>query len=99
MYIFIPKYLPFSVIKLTSSPNQSPLALTLCLPPRQEEAGDSSGLMKQSGLGYGTWRAPDEGITLTWRDLSVYVPQKRNWFRSDAGHRPFKRVLNNGTCE
>ncbi|XP_037797831.1 protein scarlet-like [Penaeus monodon] len=61
----------------------------------EEEAGDSSGLVKQSGLGYGTWRAPDEGITLTWRDLSVYVPQKRNWFRSDAGHRPFKRVLNN----
>ncbi|ROT79701.1 ABC protein, subfamily ABCG [Penaeus vannamei] len=61
----------------------------------EEEAGDSSGLVKQSGLGYGTWRAPDEGITLTWRDLSVYVPQKRSWFRSDAGHRPFKRVLNN----
>ncbi|XP_069948653.1 protein scarlet-like isoform X3 [Cherax quadricarinatus] len=52
-------------------------------------------LGKQSSLGYGTWKPSDEGITLTWRDLSVYVPQRRRWFRDTQHQRPFKRVLNN----
>ncbi|KAG7164317.1 scarlet-like 1 [Homarus americanus] len=57
--------------------------------------GADDGLAKQSGLGYGTWKASEEGITLTWRDLSVYVPQKRGWFKGTHEQRPFKRVLNN----
>ncbi|XP_050697994.1 protein scarlet-like isoform X1 [Eriocheir sinensis] len=47
-------------------------------------------------LGYGTWGRQQEGITLTWRELNVYVPQKKGWFQSDnSQHRPFKRVLTN----
>lgn len=46
--------------------------------------------------GYGTWGRQQEGITLTWQELSVYVPQKTGWFQNDMSqHRPFKRVLSN----
>ncbi|XP_064110769.1 protein scarlet-like isoform X3 [Macrobrachium nipponense] len=62
-----------------------------CLQPEQ---GDTN-LVKQTGLGYGTWTSGKEGITLTWKDLSVYVPQKTAWFRKGNDQRPFKRVLNN----
>ncbi|KAK4320584.1 hypothetical protein Pmani_008588 [Petrolisthes manimaculis] len=61
----------------------------------QEEEEEGSGLAKQSGLGYGTWRHNDEGVTITWRDLSVYVPQKKGWLKKNNHRRPFKRVLNN----
>ncbi|KAK3882732.1 hypothetical protein Pcinc_012937 [Petrolisthes cinctipes] len=61
----------------------------------QEEEEEGSGLAKQSGLGYGTWRHNDDGVTITWRDLSVYVPQKKGWLKKNNHHRPFKRVLNN----
>ncbi|CAL4067072.1 unnamed protein product, partial [Meganyctiphanes norvegica] len=56
------------------------------------------GLTERGAAGYSTvWKGggTEEGITLTWRDLSVYVPQKKSWFKNDRRERPFKRVLNN----
>ncbi|KAK8401171.1 hypothetical protein O3P69_002735 [Scylla paramamosain] len=43
---------------------------------------------------YGTWKPVEDGITLTWRDLSVYVPQKKTWYKSSSLHKPYKLVLN-----
>ncbi|XP_076032222.1 protein scarlet-like isoform X2 [Oratosquilla oratoria] len=57
--------------------------------------GSESEMFKPSAATYGTYKTTFEGITLTWRDLSVYVPQKKSWFRRDSKYRPFKRVLNN----
>lgn len=58
--------------------------------------GSSVELMKHTTTRYGTWKPIDEGITLTWRDLSVYVRQKKVWYKKHKGNqKPFKRVLNN----
>ncbi|XP_046390561.1 protein scarlet [Ischnura elegans] len=51
----------------------------------------------------GSWCAPREGLTLTWRDLSVYVHgkgeggggDKRRWGRFTNSASSYKRVLNN----
>nr|BBC77941.1 ABC transporter Scarlet [Thermobia domestica] len=42
------------------------------------------------------WSPSSDGITLTWRDLSVYVPQ-RSTSLFKKRNRPFKRILNSVT--
>ncbi|KAK4290872.1 hypothetical protein Pmani_036256 [Petrolisthes manimaculis] len=58
------------------------------------DTGSGVELIGRPTTRYGTWKPVDEGITLTWRDLSVYVPQKKAWYKRDKLHKPFKRVLN-----
>ncbi|KAL7640652.1 UNVERIFIED_CONTAM: hypothetical protein RMT77_008927 [Armadillidium vulgare] len=58
-----------------------------------DELPDTS--LLRGTVSYGAVRKVDEGITLTWRDLSVYVPQKKPWWKNNYNHKPFKRVLNN----
>nr|XP_045624412.1 protein scarlet-like [Procambarus clarkii] len=60
-----------------------------------DETGSGLELVQRPSTRYGTWKCVDEGLTLTWRDLSVYIPQKKTWFRSSAKNKAFKRVLNN----
>ncbi|XP_064099216.1 protein scarlet-like isoform X1 [Macrobrachium nipponense] len=59
-----------------------------------DDAGSGIELVKHPVSRYGTWKPIEEGITLTWRDLNVYVPQKKAWYKKSKGHKPFKRVLN-----
>ncbi|KAK7082753.1 hypothetical protein SK128_023875 [Halocaridina rubra] len=59
------------------------------------DTGSGVELVKHPVARYGTWKPVEEGITLTWRDLNVYVPQKKPWYRKAKHHKPFKRVLNN----
>ncbi|XP_042225060.1 protein scarlet-like [Homarus americanus] len=60
-----------------------------------DETGSGVELVQRPTTRYGTWKSIEEGITLTWRDLNVYVPQRRPWYRRHGKHKPFKRVLNN----
>ncbi|XP_069956323.1 protein scarlet-like [Cherax quadricarinatus] len=60
-----------------------------------DDAGSGVELFQPSSRRYGTWRSVEEGITLTWRDINVYVPQKKTWYKRNLKHKPFKRVLNN----
>ncbi|KAB7495574.1 hypothetical protein Anas_03767 [Armadillidium nasatum] len=62
-----------------------------------DELPDTS--LLRGTVSYGAVRKVDEGITLTWRDLSVYVPQKKPWWKNNYNHKPFKRVLNNVELE
>lgn len=47
----------------------------------------------------GSWCAPRDGVTLAWKDLSVYVTNKEEKSRGGGGQTasstPYKRVLNN----
>ncbi|KAG7167303.1 scarlet-like 2 [Homarus americanus] len=42
-----------------------------------DETGSGVELVQRPTTRYGTWKSIEEGITLTWRDLNVYVPQRR----------------------
>jgi hypothetical protein len=48
--------------------------------------------------GYGEWAPDIEGVTLTWHDLSVFVPANNEGgiFKFDK-RKPYKRLLNSGT--
>ncbi|XP_071536111.1 protein scarlet-like isoform X2 [Panulirus ornatus] len=59
-----------------------------------DDAGSGVELIQRPASRYGTWKPIAEGITLTWRDLSVYVPQKKPLFKYGRTQKPFKRVLN-----
>ncbi|XP_050716453.1 protein scarlet-like [Eriocheir sinensis] len=58
------------------------------------DTGSGSELTRRAPSRYGTWKSVEDGITLTWRDMSVYVPQKKTWYKASGGHKPFKLVLN-----
>jgi len=57
----------------------------------QEKGGEMTGLR-----GYGRWAPEAEGVTLTWHDLSVYVPAEKEagFFKKQS--KPYKRLLNSG---
>ncbi|KAG0712294.1 Protein scarlet [Chionoecetes opilio] len=58
------------------------------------DTGSGVELVRRPPPRYGTWKPVEDGITLTWRDLSVYVPQRKTWYKSSHNHKPFKMVLN-----
>jgi hypothetical protein len=57
----------------------------------QEKGDEMAGLR-----GYGQWAPETEGVTLTWRDLSVYVPAEKEGGMFKRQSKPYKRLLNAG---
>jgi hypothetical protein len=57
----------------------------------QEKGDEMAGLR-----GYGQWAPETEGVTLTWRDLSVYVPAEKEGGIFKRQNKPYKRLLNAG---
>lgn len=49
--------------------------------------------------GYGQWAPETEGVTLTWRDLSVYVPAEKEGGFFKRQNKPYKRLLNAGKMQ
>ena len=54
-------------------------------------------LQKQE-RGYGEWNPSRDGVTLTWRDISVYAIAKDNSVFCSRSKLSMKRIINNGKC-
>jgi hypothetical protein len=49
-----------------------------------------------AGRGYGQWDPFEDGVTLTWRDLSVYTIVKENLGFCRRSKPTYKRIINDG---
>lgn len=67
-----------------------------CPPPFHQPRQNEDWPLRGKRHGYGACRK-QEGITLTWHDLTVYVPEKKSCFsRNTDVKRPTTKVLCNG---
>ncbi|KAJ9597850.1 hypothetical protein L9F63_011292, partial [Diploptera punctata] len=55
------------------------------------------GILHQLGRGYGEWNPSKDGVTLTWRDVSVYSIIKDNFVFCSRSKLSLKRIINNVT--
>ncbi|CAB3363689.1 Hypothetical predicted protein [Cloeon dipterum] len=69
---------------------------SLCLNPTAPPAKTKleKGAEMSSLRGYGKWAPDVEGVTLTWHDLSVYVPAEKEGGLFRKQSKPHKRLLN-----
>jgi hypothetical protein len=56
----------------------------------------SAGILRKAGRGYGQWDPSEDGVTLTWRDVSVYTIVKDTIGFCRRTKPTYKRIINNG---
>lgn len=56
----------------------------------------AAGITRKPGHGYGQWDPSEDGVTLTWRDVSVYTIVKENLGFCRRAKPTYKRIINDG---
>jgi hypothetical protein len=56
----------------------------------------ATGIRREPGRGYTKWDPSVDGVTLTWRDVSVYTIIKENLGLCRRTKQTCKRIINNG---
>jgi hypothetical protein len=56
-----------------------------------------AGIVRRPGRVYGQWDPSVDGVTLTWRDVSVYTIVRGTLGFCRRTKPTYKRIINNGT--
>ncbi|XP_033608830.1 protein scarlet-like, partial [Cryptotermes secundus] len=59
----------------------------------------AAGITRKPERGYGRWDPSEDGVTLTWRDVSVYTIVKENLGFCRRTKPTYKRIINDGAVK